>query len=66
MVEDVTLGTNIDGEGIITFVELKVDVEDHDPSNVNEGEEVATIDVEHVEALVKGRGRGGGGFVSLY
>jgi hypothetical protein len=55
MVEDMTLGANIDGQGIMAFVDLQVDVEDHDPSNANEWEKVATIEVEHVEALIKGR-----------
>jgi hypothetical protein len=54
MVEDMTLGAYIDGQGIMAFVDLQVDAKDHDPSNTNEGEEVATIEMEHVEALVEG------------
>ncbi len=50
-----TLGANIDGQGTMAFVDLQVDVKDHDPSNANEWEKVAIIEVERVEALVKGR-----------
>jgi len=53
MVEDMTLGVNIDGQDIMAFVGLQVDVEDHDLANANEGEKVVTIKVERVEALVK-------------
>jgi hypothetical protein len=53
MVEDMTLGPNIDGQGIMAFTNLQVYAEDHSPSNVNEGEEVATIKLECVEALVE-------------
>jgi hypothetical protein len=59
MVEDMILGVDIDWQSIMAFAKLQVDAENHDPSNVNEGEEVATIDVECVEALVKGGGWGG-------
>jgi hypothetical protein len=52
MVEDTTLGAYIDGQGIMAFAELQVDVEDHDPGNANEREKVAAIKVEHVEALI--------------
>jgi len=58
MVEDMTFGVDIDGQGIMAFDDLQADVEDNDPGNANEGKKVATIEVEHVEALVKG-GRGG-------
>jgi hypothetical protein len=54
MVEDITLGVDIDGQGIMAFVGLQVDVEDHDLANANEGEKVVTIKVECVEVLVKG------------
>jgi len=54
MVGDMTLGVNIDGQGIMAFVDLQADAKDHDPTNANEGEEVGAIDVEHVEALVEG------------
>jgi hypothetical protein len=40
---------------------LQANVKDHDLVNTNEGEEVAAIKVEHVEALVERRG---GGLVS--
>ncbi len=56
MVEVMILGADIDGQGIMAFAKLQVDAKNHDPSNVNEGEEVATIDVECVEALIKGGG----------
>jgi hypothetical protein len=56
MVEDTTLGADIDGQGIMAFADLQVDVEDHDPANANEGEKVATIEVERVEVLVEGVG----------
>jgi hypothetical protein len=54
MVEDMTLGVDIDGQGIMAFADLQVDVEDHDLANANEAEEVVTIEVECVEALVEG------------
>jgi hypothetical protein len=60
MVEDMTLGVYIDGQGIMAFANLQADAKDHDPGNANEGEEVATIEVERVEALVEG---GGGGLI---
>jgi hypothetical protein len=40
----------------MAFANLQVDVKDHDPSNANEGEEVVTIEVERVEALIEGGG----------
>ncbi len=43
---------NIDGQGIMAFVNLQANVEDHDPGNANEGKEVVIIEVECVEALV--------------
>ncbi len=52
MMEDMTLWAYIDGWGIMAFAELQVDVEDHDPSNANEKEEVVAIKVEHAEALL--------------
>ncbi len=61
MVEDMTLVANISGQGIMAFVDFQIDAEDHDPCNANEREEVATIKVECVEALVE-VGGGGGGF----
>jgi hypothetical protein len=54
MVEDMTLGANIDGQGIMAFADLQADAKDHGPSNANEGEEVVAIEVEWVEALVEG------------
>jgi hypothetical protein len=54
MVEDMTLGANIYGQGIMAFVDLQADAKDHDLGNANEGEEVTTIEVEHVKALVEG------------
>jgi len=54
-----TLRADIDGQSII-FTDLQVDVEDHNLGNVNEGEEVDAVKVEHVEALVEGGGGGGG------
>jgi hypothetical protein len=54
MVEDMTLGVDIDEQGIMAFVDLQVDVEDHDLANANEAVEVVTIEVECVEALVEG------------
>jgi hypothetical protein len=54
MVEDKTLRANIDGQGIMAFAKLQVDVKDHDLGNANEEEKVAAIEVEHVEALVEG------------
>jgi len=59
MVEEMTLGVDIDGQGIMAFENLQVDAKDHDPSNANEGEEVVVIEVERVEALVEGGGGGG-------
>jgi hypothetical protein len=57
MVEDMTLGADIDGQGIMAFADLQVDAKDHDPiTNANEGEKVVTIEVECVEALVEGGG----------
>ncbi len=58
MVEDMTLGANIDVQGIMAFIELQADAKDHDLGNANEREEVATIEMEHVEAFDE---RGGGG-----
>jgi len=46
-----TLGANIDGQGIMAFVELQADAKDHGLGNANEGEEVAALEVERVEAL---------------
>ncbi len=40
-----TLGVNIDGQGIMTFANLQADAEDHDPTNANEREEVVAIKV---------------------
>jgi hypothetical protein len=56
MVEDMTFGPNIDGQGIMEFANLQTDVKDHDPCNANEGEEVVEIKVERVEALISGGG----------
>jgi hypothetical protein len=57
MVEDMTPGADIDGQGIMAFADLQVDVKDHDPGNANEGEEVVPIEVERVEVIVEGGGR---------
>jgi hypothetical protein len=54
MMEDMTLGVDIDGLSIMAFANLQVDVKDHDPDNANEGAHVVAIEVEHVEALVEG------------
>jgi hypothetical protein len=62
MVEEMTLGVGINGQGIMAFEDLQVDAKDHDPSNANEGEEVVVIEVKRVEALVEG---GGGGVLFL-
>ncbi len=48
-----TLGANIDGQGIMAFANLQANVEDHDLGNTNEREKVVAIEVEQVEALVK-------------
>ncbi len=56
MVEDMTLGVDIDGQGIMEFADLQTNAKDHDPTNANEGEEVVAIEVERVEVLVE---RGG-------
>jgi len=56
MVEDMTLGANIDEQGIMAFVDLQANAKDHDPGNANEGEKVVAIEVECVEALVEGGG----------
>jgi len=53
MVEDMTLGVDIDGQGIMAFANLQVNVKDHDPGNTNEREEVVAIEVESLEVLVK-------------
>jgi len=58
MVEYMTFGPNIDGQGIMEFANLQVVIEDRDLGNANEGEEVVAIKVERVEALV---GEGGAG-----
>jgi len=60
MVEYMTFGPNIDGQGIMAFVDLQVVTEDRDLGNANEGEEVVPIKVERVEALV---GEVGGGLI---
>ncbi len=39
MVEDTTLGANIDGQGIMAFADLQADAEDHDRGNANERED---------------------------
>jgi hypothetical protein len=59
MVEDMTLGVDIDGQGIMAFANLQADVKDHDPDNENEGEEVAAIELERVNVV-----EGGGQFSS--
>ncbi len=46
----------------MTFADFQTIVENHDPSDANEGEEVVAIEVEHVEALVEEEG---GGLVSI-
>jgi hypothetical protein len=56
MVEDMTLGPNIDGQGIMTFADLQIHAKNHDRSNANEGEKVVAIKMECVEALVEARG----------
>jgi hypothetical protein len=56
MVEDMTFGPNIDGQGIMAFVDLQVHAKNHDRSNANEGEKVVAIKLECVEALVEVRG----------
>jgi nitrous oxide reductase len=53
MVEDMTLGADIDGQGIMAFANLQVNVKDHDLGNTNEREKVVAIEVERVEALIK-------------
>ncbi len=58
MVEYMTFGPNIDGQGIMAFANLQVVIEDRDLGNANEWEEVVAIKVERVEALV---GEVGGG-----
>jgi len=65
MVEDMTLGGDIDGQGIMAFANLQTDAKDHDPGNANEGEEVDAIEMEHVEVLVEGWDWGGGGALVL-
>jgi hypothetical protein len=57
MVEDMTFGVDIDGQGIMAFDDLQADVEDNDPGNANEGKKVATIEEERGEEYVVG-GRG--------
>ncbi len=54
MVEDITHGVDIDGQRIMAFVKLQVDVENHDPCNANEGEKIVAIVVECVEVLIEG------------
>jgi len=53
MVEDMTLGVDIDGQGIMAFANLQANVKDHDPGNINEKEEVVAIEVECLEASIK-------------
>ncbi len=45
MVEYMTFGPNIDGQGIMAFADLQATTKDHDLGNANEGEEVVAIKV---------------------